>query len=476
VRLAVRYATLELSGFPEWLADLVKAQPQVVREVLSLELRAQVAEAQAQESLPLLQNLSYASGELKKLLYGTCKEIFTNWQPALAGSGDKDRSSHYLPQLFGVLVESADEGERSHLAHICRIRLQANRTGPLAITWLKLLLKLDTASAAVELDAALKVTSPDGAVGMLAALFGRTDRDGDALGTAEGDAAAAILGRLLRAAYRTVRPEDDEEHEGAYTPTVRDDAERGRSYLLNALISTPGKCARDELMALARDPLLGDLQERLRYLARERAANDSEFEAFLPADIRALDARLEAPPKSRDALFAMMLDRLGDLQHDIAHHDFSNRRTLRDIAQEVEMQRTLAMWLEGKSRGNYAVTRESEVADSKRTDIVLAAAGSLQKAVIEIKIADKRWRLVQLERALTEQLVALYERHENCRAGCLLLTNNGARKVWQKSGVRLDWPGLVQHLQRLAQKVETSRNSEVRVTVFGLDLTDPSLP
>lgn len=477
VRLAVRYAILELNGFPEWLADLAKAQPQIVREVLSVELRAQVAEkVQARESLPLLQSLSHASGGLKTLLYETCKEIFINWQAAAAGSGRKDRSSYYLPQLFEVLAESADEDERLQLAEICRTRLQANKAGPLSITWLKLLLKLDIASGASELDAALAVASPQEAVEMVAALFGRTDRDGRALGEVDADAAAAVLGRLLRAAFRTVRPEDDVEHEGVYTPAVRDDAERGRSYLFSALVSTPGKRARDELMALARDPLLGDLQERLRHLARERAANDSEFEDFQPADIRALDARLEKPPKSRDALFLMMIDRLGDLQHDIAHHDFSDRRTLRDIGQEVEMQRTLAMRLEAMSKGNYTVTRESEVADSKRTDIVLAASGSLQKAVIEIKIADDRWRLVQLERALTGQLVALYERHENCRAGCLLLTNNGTRNFWQKSGVRLDWPGLVHHLQSLAQEVEAGRNSELRVAVFGLDLRDPALP
>jgi hypothetical protein len=238
----------------------------------------------------------------------------------------------------------------------------------------------------------------------------------------------------------------------------------------------PGAEARSQLLALACDPPFRHLRERLRHLARGRAALDAEFLPYRAVDIVAMESRLEAPPNSRDALFTVMLDRLSDLQHDIAHHDFSDRRTLQRITDESEMQRTLARRLEATSRSSYTVVRESEVADRKRTDIVLAAAGSLQKAVIEVKLADMRWTLSDLEHALRNQLVALYTRHENCRAGCLLLSYDGRRSRWASSGRSLDWNGLLEHLATVAARIEKDSGSTIKVAVVGFDLRDTQLP
>src|SRR5437588_3992315 len=112
-----------------------------------------------------------------------------------------------------------------------------------------------------------------------------------------------------------------------------------------------------------------------------------------------------------------MVDRLDDLAHDIAHDDFTDRRTLRTITDESQMQRTLARRIRDTARGAYIVTREEEVADLKRTDIRLAAVRGDQRAVIEIKIADQRWSLTDLEGALRNQLVGQYLRHQSCKAG-----------------------------------------------------------
>ena len=42
-RRAVGYATLELNGFPSWLTDLARANPNVVRAVLSEEIDVELA-------------------------------------------------------------------------------------------------------------------------------------------------------------------------------------------------------------------------------------------------------------------------------------------------------------------------------------------------------------------------------------------------------------------------------------------------
>lgn len=193
--------------------------------------------------------------------------------------------------------------------------------------------------------------------------------------------------------------------------------------------------------------------------------------------VAALENCYEAPPHDRDGLFTVMLDRLDDLAHDLAHNDFTDRRTLRSITDEAEMQRTLAWRLDAKANGAYLVTREDEVADQKRTDIRLSAVRGNQKAVSEVKLADQRWALSDLERALRSQLVGQYLRHDTCKAGCLLLTYDGKKKYWvhPSTGKRMNFSEMVAYLNQRAHALEAENLQEIRLAVFGLDLTDPQL-
>jgi hypothetical protein len=171
------------------------------------------------------------------------------------------------------------------------------------------------------------------------------------------------------------------------------------------------------------------------------------------------------------------MDRLEDLAHDLAHHDFTDRRSVRKIKTEPEMQRTLARRLEEMSKGSYIVLREEEVADAKKTDIRLASVRGSHRAVIEIKIADRRWSVPDLERALRDQLVGQYLRHKNSKAGCLLLTYDGSKKYWhpRKNAGRVSFKDLLGHLCAMAERLARKSKHELRLSVFGLDLTDPVL-
>ncbi len=190
------------------------------------------------------------------------------------------------------------------------------------------------------------------------------------------------------------------------------------------------------------------MSDHLRSLAWQRANTDAEFPPFGTKDVIELESRYEAPPQDRDGLFAVMMDRLEDIAHDLAHDDFSGRRTIQKIDNESEMQRTLARRIKEKSNGAYLVTREEEVVDGKRTDIRLSTTNGDQKAVVEVKIADKRWTLTDLERALREQLVGKYLRHANCKAGCLLLTCHDKEKYWIHPETRkqVKFPGIIKFL------------------------------
>lgn len=222
--------------------------------------------------------------------------------------------------------------------------------------------------------------------------------------------------------------------------------------------------------------MFAHFSDRLRFMARQRAAVDAEFDAFNATDIQAMETHLEAPPHDRYGLFRLMMDRLDELSHDMADDDFSDRRTLQTITEEIEMQRTVAQRLRAKATGAYVVTREDEVADRKEPDIRLACVRGNQKAVIEIKIADS-WSLKQLETALREQLVEQYLRHETSRAGCLMLTYHGRKKHWKhpETGARLGFCDAVDYLAAIAKTIEHDMAHEVCLAVHALDLTDPTV-
>lgn len=138
---------------------------------------------------------------------------------------------------------------------------------------------------------------------------------------------------------------------------------------------------------------------------------------------------------------------------------------------------TLARRLEDMAKGAYIVVREEEVADAKKTDIRIASVRGNHRAAIEIKIADKRWSISDFERALRNQLVGQYLRHENCKVGCLLLTYDGSKKYWQRGRTheRLSFQELISHLKGIAQRTIARSGDEYRLSVVGLDLTDPVL-
>ena len=284
---------------------------------------------------------------------------------------------------------------------------------------------------------------------------------------------AYTLEELVRCAHAFVHLDDDKVHEGSYSPDTRDDAQRSRDFLLSKLLNTPGPEARRVALALADENEFADRADYIRLQIRRRTAADAEFFAYSPEDVIALEQRYEAPPRTRDGLFAIMMDRLDDLQYDFIHDDFTDRTTVKNIQEETEMQRTLAWRIRDKAKGAYRVTREEEIADQKRPDIRLWTIKNHHKAAVEIKFADK-YSLNELEKALRDQLAGQYLRPSYCKAGCLLLTYHGRKSYWQcpKTGKRLNFSEGVTWLKNKATILEREKK-DIRLAVFGLDLTDP---
>ena len=478
-RTAAAYATIEIGGFAPFVTDLAESHPVEVEEVIGGEVSAELSVGGEYLHLSTLQNLTYSEGDLKRIFVPRLLDELRLW-PTDSAVDTEPHWARHLDSVLRILSEVTDGADRVAIAQECAERYEANPLGPVALVWLRGLFQFDAVWGAQvliqEFEGGNDASSGDRAIETFAALVGN---ERSAIGFEIEDPAqrARLLGPLVRYAYAFVRREDDQIHEGVYTPNTRDHAETARHFLLSMLLDTPGPDAWRVLLELADEDDFTHQADRLRFQARQRAAVDAEFPPFDPADVIALDTRHEAPPRDRDGLFTVMMDRLDDLAHDMADDDFTNRPTLRGIGTEPEMQRNLAREIRQRANGAYEVTREDEVADNKHPDIRLSVANRDLKAVIEVKIADN-WTPAKLERALRCQLAGQYLRHSNCRSGCLLLTYHGRKQYWKhpEARKRMPFSDLVAHLNDKARAIENESAHGVRIAVFGLDLTDPLLP
>lgn len=473
-RLAAAYAPIELNGFPDWLSQLAGVHPVAVEAVIGDEWSRECQLACRHDHLPVVQNVAHGAIEVTRLLVPRGVQLLSEW-----GTVDRDgscnRGPHHLEDVIQTVIRAATDDERAAIATICATAFSADVAGPWGTPWLRGLMQTDLRQGVASLESALATLSDDPArkayaVSRFAALFGSHQR-GIAFDSAPEDR-APLLAKLLRIAHRYVRPAEDISHDGVYTPGVRDEAQHVRSALLGALIECPGPEAHLALEALVAEEGLLHLPARVQQLMGDRAGREMDLPVMEPSGFPEFERRFEALPVGRDALFQLMRDRVDDIAHHLAHDDFSDRVTLAQIGDEGEMQRTLAARLRQEARGAYTVSRESEVADSKRPDIRLTAAKGEQVS-IEVKIADS-WTLVELNAALRDQLVGQYLRHRSGSAGCLLLTR-GRKRFWTESATRrrLSFDKLVEHLAAEARLIERGQNFRIRVTCMGIDLRSP---
>ena len=478
-RTATAYATIELNSFSPFISDLAESHPQEVKAVIGGEVSAELRVGGSHGHLPTLQNLAFADSNLKQLVVPHLITELESWPEAFT-EGTATNWAHHLDDVLRILQSAGEKTECQAIARECAKRYKADPTGTLALNWLGGLFRFDVARGTEVLIEQLAggddPRTQQWAIRAFAALFGR-DSSVNFEATVP-DQRARLLGQLVRYAYALIRPEDDEirEEGEAYTPNVRDNAQMARYFLISWLRDTPGAETCRILLELAEEQNFTHMSDHLRSLARQRAATDADFPSFGTKDVIALENCYEVPPHDRDGLFAVMMDRLEDIAHDLAHDDFSDRRTLQSIKDEPEMRRTLARRIKEKSNGAYLVTQEEEVADGNHTDIRLSTADGGPKAVIEVKIADQRWTLTELKQALQNQLVGKYLRHANCKAGCLLLTCHDKEKYWlhPETRKRVKFPEIIEFLNEKAQALQSEKQHDARIAVFGLDLTGPT--
>ena len=249
---------------------------------------------------------------------------------------------------------------------------------------------------------------------------------------------------------------------------VIDRREEAGNAVLSALLATSGPEGWAVKLEMANDPLFAHFKDRAITLAQEKAAEEADNVALTEAEFAILDKSGESPPATNEAMFALMRDRLDDID-DLCFKTYPpvsmgqhHRRTL--------MRRELARELRNAANLNYIVDQESVTADEKETDIRLRSTSSKQQATIELKLGDGR-SATDLFNTIKDQLLTKYMAADECRAGCLLVTIAKDRK-WQhpKTGKRLDFEALIALLNEEAERLSEELGGAAKLMAKGLDL------
>lgn len=475
-QLAARHAPIELNGLPHWLEALVLSHPVAVDATLGNELSIELdTVASANWHSMLLQSIGHSVSAVAKSFLPRLRA----WLDAngdRAGNGeDTQGAADRLQRVVDILMKHGDGTTHQHLRDIAEQRLKEDIPSSVAYVWMRILMRLDVNAGIGELERRLADVAPAArseGVNLIGALFG--DRS-DAIPLGMPQFSPAVLLRLLRLSYQHVRRDDDVEHEDVYSPDARDHAERGRNEIIGALLKAEGEEGWAAKLEMAEDKLFADFKDRIIAVAEERWAEEVDATALDDEQAVALDRTGEAAPLTGPAMFAVMVDRLDDID-DLLLRDMSPREAWASITEEKVMRREIARVLKQSANNLYTVDQEAVTADEKETDVRLRSTGSSYEATIELKLADKRTAR-DLRDTLNNQLVTKYMAAETNRSGCLLFTLAKKDRQWEHpdTNKQIDFDTLVDLLKQEAKRIEESMGNTVQLHVHAISLL-PRLP
>jgi hypothetical protein len=465
---ATRYALDELNGLPPWFGALVQAQPGSVGATLARAIRGEwlAIAADSQFGSPTLQRLVYSEVEPPPACMAALRSLIEGAAPAnsnvlrdalqVSMSADTDCAPWLVPRAMSALEETSQLTE----AHWPWLMAAFVRDADRAFSWLAQRLAEvpagDRRQIAESLGANLLNRRQHGIV------VSRPDyiRPG-------------FLRRFLPWLIENVRPEDDVDHDGPYSPGMRDDAERLRSVLVEQLASDPSVEAAAVLAELAADDSMRAYRDYLLRLMdgrRSREADEFKIEA---ADVALLLAEKQRIPRNRADLFHTAWTRLCGFKEQVE----SAENTIRHEAQPEWQERDYQAWLQRRmqaaSADKYTVPREAEVDPGKFPDLRFESPLVDGAVSVEVKVATfAHWSYAKLVEHLHRQLIGQYLRAGNARYGVYLLFRADATRTWRtEDGTPLDWTLLQHRLSDEAKLVLGQRPDIERLEVLGVDVT-----
>ncbi|MDR6453447.1 hypothetical protein [Variovorax paradoxus] len=474
--LAVRYALLELNGFPSWMVALGNAHPRAVEHVIGEEIVDALSAPAGVENTTaiLLQSVRLGHRSTGQLLERRLVQWLSNSRSMMRARHTASAESR-LDDVIRVLLAHGSYATKKWLSQLAIREGAAAEDGPFRYFWLEVLCQADCHRGLVSLLAMLgklPVRKDGEAVGMIGRLF--DDRNNSGGNWRAGLSPNEML-QLVKEIHRHVRASDDIVHEGVYSPSSRDKAEDGRRYVFNELLAATGSEAVEAKLAMAADPAFAHLRDHITMVARDRLATDIDASVFSPHEVAQTLRGRELAPKTGTDMAHLLLDRLDDLQ-DLMLQDTAPREAWAWVKEENALRPAIAREFQVAAHGSYTVDQEAVTVDGKETDIRLRAVSG-HEATIELKLGEKSRSGAVLRDTVQTQLVAKYMQYSKARTGCLIVTVSDPTKRWKhpSTGKPMDRFQLQDMLEEAAQEAQQKLGGDARVLARILDLT-PQLP
>ncbi len=278
-RLAFRYVTWELNGFPEWFERLYRAFPEIGHEAVAKELAWELEHSMAEHPLHyILHDILYHA----PWLHAEISALILDWLQA-----NEMPNADGLRYCLNILASGGTPPDT--LAKLAAEKVRNTTLADQRPRWFSLWVDTDPGIAIPALEAAFEALSPDdtSAFAQQFAVYLLGDRHGT--GTRVG---AYRNAKNLKALYmlmnRFIRVAEDIEraNKGAYSPTLRDDAQEARNRLFNMLVEVPGADAYAAIKALEAEHPEPGYRRWMAVRARERATMDADEPAWTVAQVR----------------------------------------------------------------------------------------------------------------------------------------------------------------------------------------------
>lgn len=278
-RFAFRYVTWELNGFPSWFETLYRAFPEIGREAVQTELAWELEHSIGDQPLHyILHDILYHAPWLHREVAPLILDRLRTHDILNA-----DALRYCLNILAGSGTAPGD------LAALAAAKASGAALADQRPRWFALWVDTDPGAAIPALESYLASLAPEEgsafAQQFIVALLGDRHGTGTRTGAYRN---AQDLKALYVLMHRHVRIADDIERagKGAYSPTLRDDAQDGRSRLFNMLVEVPGPEAYAALKALELEHPEPEYRKWMALRAHERATQDADEPMWSTKQVR----------------------------------------------------------------------------------------------------------------------------------------------------------------------------------------------
>lgn len=278
-RLAFRYVTWELNGFPVWFETLYRAFPEIGREAVTTELCWELEHSFGEHPLHyILHDILYHA----PWLHAEVAPLILEW----LGAHDV-ANADALRYCLNILAGSGAASDA--LGALAAKKANESKLADQGPRWFALWADTDPAAAIPALGAHLETLSTadasDFAQLFIVALLGDRRGTGTRVGAYRN---AGDLKRLYILMHRYIRTAEDIHRagKGVYSPTLRDNAQDGRSTLFNMLVEVPGPDAYAAMKALEKEHPEPDYRRWMAARARLRATQDADEPLWTVEQVR----------------------------------------------------------------------------------------------------------------------------------------------------------------------------------------------